>query len=111
MIGTGGWMLASRDDDDERKAGRILTTRGPALVALGLSISMDELAVGFSVGLARLPLVPLITAIAVQALIAAQLGLALGATISERLRERAEQLAGIALILLGGFLIAEQLTH
>jgi hypothetical protein len=42
-----------------------------------------------------------IIAIGVQALIAAQLGLSLGARISEHLRERAEQIAGLALILLG----------
>jgi putative Mn2+ efflux pump MntP len=111
VIGTGAWMLAGGDGDDERKAGRMLTARGPAIIALGLSISMDELAIGFSVGLVRLPLVPLIIAIAVQALIAAQLGLSLGAAISQRLRERAEQLAGVALILLGAFLIAEQLAR
>ena len=50
----------------------------------------------------------MIVAIALQAFIAAQLGLAIGAQISERLRERAEQVAGVALILLGGYLIAEQ---
>jgi hypothetical protein len=43
--------------------------------------------------------------------IAAQLGLALGARIAERWRERAERIAGIALILLGAYLIAEQLTR
>jgi putative Mn2+ efflux pump MntP len=37
-------------------------------------------------------------AIALQALIAAQLGLAVGARIGERWRERAEQIAGIALV-------------
>jgi hypothetical protein len=37
-----------------------------------------------------------IVAIAVQALVAAQPGLAVGAKIGERWRERAEQVAGIA---------------
>ena len=50
-------------------------------------------------------------AIALQALIAAQLGLAIGAKIAERWRERAEQAAGIALMLLGAYLIAEQLAQ
>ena len=48
-------------------------------------------------------------AIALQAFIAAQLGLAIGAKIGERWRERAGQVAGIALILLGAYLITEQL--
>ena len=50
-------------------------------------------------------------AIALQAFIAAQLGLAIGAKIGESWRERAEQVAGIALILLGAYLITEQLVQ
>jgi putative Mn2+ efflux pump MntP len=46
-----------------------------------------------------------IIAIAIVALAASQLGLALGAVVGERLREHAEQVAGIALILLGAYLI------
>jgi manganese efflux pump family protein len=111
VIGVGAWMLTHGDGDDERAAGRILATRGTAIIALGVSISLDELAIGFSLGLARLPLVPVIITIGVQALIAAQLGLSLGAQISEHLRERAEQVAGVALILLGGFLIAERIIR
>ena len=111
VIGVGAWMLAHGDDDDEQAAGRLLGTRGTAIIALGVSISLDELAIGFSLGLVRLPLIPVIIAIGVQALLAAQLGLSLGARISEHLRERAEQAAGVALILLGGFLIAERLLR
>jgi putative Mn2+ efflux pump MntP len=111
VIGVGAWMLTHGDGDDEQAAGRILATRGTAIIALGVSISLDELAIGFSLGLARLPLVPVIIAIGVQALLAAQLGLSLGARISEHLRERAEQAAGVALILLGGFLIAERIIR
>jgi putative Mn2+ efflux pump MntP len=110
VIGVGAWMLA-HSDDDEQAAGRLLATRGTAVVALGVSISLDELAIGFSLGLVRLPLIPVIIAIGVQALLAAQLGLSLGAGISEHLRERAEQVAGVALVLLGGFLIGERLLR
>lgn len=111
VIGVGGWMLFADDEDEEDKAARITTSRGLALVGLGISISLDELAIGFSIGLSRLPVIAVITAIALQAFIAAQLGLALGAKIAERWRERAERLAGIALILLGSYLIAEQLAR
>jgi manganese efflux pump family protein len=111
VIGVGAWMLAHGDVPDEQAAGRLLATRGPAIIALGVSISLDELAIGFSLGLVRLPLIPVIIAIGMQALIAAQLGLSLGARISEHLRERAKQVAGVALILLGGFLIAERLLR
>jgi manganese efflux pump family protein len=111
VIGIGGWMLFADDEDEEEKAARITTSRGLALIGLGISISLDELAIGFSIGLSRLPVIAVIVAIALQAFIAAQLGLALGAQIAERWRERAERLAGVALILLGIYLIAEQLTR
>ncbi len=104
VIGVGIWMLARRDDD-EQAAGRIGGVSGLAMVALGLSISMDEFAIGFSLGLVKLPVVPVIVAIAVLAFVVSQLGLALGSIISERLREHAEQVAGVALIALGGYLI------
>jgi manganese efflux pump family protein len=109
VIVLGIYMLAAGDSDGEQKAGRLAGTRGVALLALGISISLDELAIGFSLGLARLPVAPVIIAIAVQALLASQLGLALGRRVSERLRERAEQLAAIALVLLGAYLITERL--
>jgi manganese efflux pump family protein len=111
VIGVGAWMLLAGGTDEEQKAGGLASSRGLAMVALGISISMDELAIGFSIGLTRLPVAAVIVAIALQALIAAQLGLAIGAQIGERWRERAEQAAGTALILLGGYLIIEQLIR
>ena len=112
VLAVGAWMLlAGGDQEEEENASRLVTSRGLALVALGVSISLDELAVGFTIGLARLPVTAVIVAIALQAFLAAQLGLAIGARIGERWRERAERLAGIALILLGGYLIAAQLAR
>lgn len=110
VIGIGGWMLFANDQDEEDRAARITTSRGLALVGLGISISLDELAIGFSIGLSRLPVIAVIVAIALQAFAAAQLGLATGAKIAELWRERAERLAGIALVLLGIYLVAQQLT-
>ena len=109
VIGVGTWMLLADNEDEEDKASRIMTSRGLALVGLGISISLDELAIGFSIGLVQLPVSAVIAAIALQAFVAAQLGLAIGAKIADRGRERAGQLAGIALILLGAFLIIQQL--
>jgi len=111
VIAIGAWMLLAGEKDEAERAGRVLASTGLALVALGLSISLDELAIGFSVGLVRLPVAAVIVAIALQALVAAQLGLALGARIGERWRERAGQIAGIALILLGVYLVIEQVIR
>ncbi len=111
VIGIGIWMLLADKADEEDKASRIMSSRGLALVGLGISISLDELAIGFSIGLVRLPVSTVIAVIALQAFVAAQLGLAIGAKIAERWRERAERVAGIALILLGAYLIAQQLIR
>jgi putative Mn2+ efflux pump MntP len=111
VSGIGAWMLLSDDQDEEAKASRITASRGLALMGLGVGISMDELAIGFSIGLTRLPVIAVIAAIALQAFIAAQLGLTTGAKIAERWRERTERLAGITLILLGAYLIVEQLAR
>ncbi len=114
VIGVGVRMLlhGDRDDEDEdedEQAGQLVTAHGAALLGLGVSISLDELAIGFSLGLTRLPTAPVIIAIATQAFLAAQLGLLLGARIGERFREAAERLAGSTLIALGLSLIAERL--
>ena len=110
VISMGAWMLAG-DKDEEEKAGRLASSRGLALIVLGISISLDELAVGFSIGLASLPVITVLAAIGLQAFAAAELGLAIGARIGERWRDRAERVAGITLILLGAYLIAEQLIR
>jgi len=108
VIGVGAWMLLAGDRDEDDKASRFTSSHGLALVALGVSISLDELAIGFTIGLADVPVAAVIVAIALQAFLAAQLGLAIGAKIGERWRERAERAAGIALILLGAYLLTEQ---
>jgi manganese efflux pump family protein len=109
IIGVGAWMLLGEDEEaEEDRAGQLTTAHGLAVIGLGLSISMDELAIGFSLGLTHLPLAPVIIAIAAQGFIAAQLGLTFGARLSEHLRERAEQLAALALITLGLFLITDK---
>jgi putative Mn2+ efflux pump MntP len=106
VVAIGAWLLLHDDDDD---AGRLLDARGVALLGLGVSISLDELAIGFSLGLTHLPLVPVIIAIGGQAFAAAQLGLLLGGRIAERHRAAAERLAGAILIALGLFLAAQRL--
>jgi putative Mn2+ efflux pump MntP len=109
LAATGAWMIFSDDDNEKQAAGRLLSAGGWAAIVLGLSISLDELAIGFTIGLARLPVVWVIVAIGVQAFIASQLGFAVGVRIGEVWRERAERLAGLMLILLGAGLVVAKL--
>lgn len=108
LIGLGLWMLLSRDNEEERAA-RLLSARGLPLIGLGLSISLDELAVGFSLGLTGLPIAAVVVAIGIQALVASQLGMALGNRLAGRFREGLERVAGVALVLLGLALLGEAL--
>jgi hypothetical protein len=57
--------------------------RGLRAVALGVSISIDELAIGFTLGLLHISAVLVIALIAVQTLVVTQLGLQLGGRLSE----------------------------
>jgi putative Mn2+ efflux pump MntP len=78
---------------------------------LGIAISIDELAIGFSLGLLGLSLVVAVVWIGVQAFLAAQLGMRLGSRIGDELRERAEQLAGVVLIGMAALLLVLKLAH
>jgi putative Mn2+ efflux pump MntP len=112
LVVVGAWMVFGEDEGGEGAKVRSFTdARGLALVGLGLSISLDELAIGFTLGLSRLPVPIVIVAIAVQAAVAAQLGLRLGARLSERSREVAEKVAGVALAALGIYLVIAQLVR
>jgi manganese efflux pump family protein len=114
LVLLGGYLWWADDDDDEvTKARRLTNARGLALVGLALSISLDELAIGFGFGFGTNLAVPttIIAVIAIQTLVVSQLGLSLGARISERLREGIERLAGPILIFLGCYLLAEALIR
>jgi manganese efflux pump family protein len=111
LIGLGVFMLwPRRDDRDEpERVGLLARTQGFAAIGLGISISLDELAIGFTLGLLRFPLVLVIALIGIQTLIVTQAGLRLGSRIGEAVRERAEQLAGVVLALLGVVLLGQRL--
>jgi putative Mn2+ efflux pump MntP len=104
----GVWMLV-HDDDEGAKVGQVATGQGLALLALGVSISLDELAIGFTIGLLHLSVWLAVVLIGAQAFLFAQLGLRLGARLNETFRERAEQLAGLALLGLAALLVVEKL--
>jgi len=105
-------MLRPGDEDKEQGRLRLLArAQGFAIVDLGLAISVDELAVGFSLGLLGLPLIVAVVWIGAQALLAAQIGMRFGSRIGEELRERSEQLAGVVLIGMAGVLVTLKLVH
>lgn len=106
----GAWMLFHEEADEGEKLAALARGQVLVLLALGLSISLDELAIGFSIGLLHLSLWPAIVLIGAQAFLFAQLGTRLGARLNETLRERAEQFAGLALLGLALLLALEKVA-
>jgi putative Mn2+ efflux pump MntP len=111
LIALGLFMFRPQADDEERRLGLLARTRGLAAIGLGLSISIDELAIGFTIGLLHFPILVILVLIGLQAFIVTQLGIRLGQRIGERIREGAERVAGAALALLGAVLLAQKLFH
>ena len=86
-------------------------TPGLAILDLGLSISVDELTIGLSAGLLGLSMLLTVAWIGVQAFVATQVGFRLGARLGEEFRERAEWVAGAALIVVALVLLALRLAR
>jgi len=104
-------LRPGRDEHDERRRLRLLAhARGLAIVDLGLSISVDELTIGLSAGLLGLSILLVVVWIGVQAFVAAQVGLRIGASLGDEARERSEQLAGVMLIVVALVLLALRLS-
>jgi len=104
-------MLRPQNSDEERQLSLLARTRGLAALGLGVSISIDELAIGFTIGLLKFPVLVILVLIGIQTFVLTQLGIRLGQRIGERIREGAERVAGAALALLGGILLAGKLFH
>lgn len=112
LVLAGALML--RPSDEEKEAARLkllARAHGLAIIDLGVAISIDELAVGFSLGLVGLSIPLAVVWIGIQAFVAAEAGLRIGSRIGEELRERAERLAGLALVGMAVVLLALKLLH
>jgi manganese efflux pump family protein len=112
LIALGIYMFWPKGEEEENKRLALIgRTHGMAAIGLGVSISLDELAIGFTIGLLKLPILIVVVLIGVQTFVVTQLGLRLGAQVGERTREGAERLAGVALGALGVVLLLEKLVR
>lgn len=114
LAAVGAWMLWPSGDDDDEAQGRLRllqAARGWAIVGLGFSISVDELAIGLGIGLLGLPLIVLVGLIAIQAFLAAQLGIRVGSRMADRWKQGAERIAGSLLVLAAVLVLADKLVQ
>lgn len=111
LLAFGLYTLLASEQHEQESLRQLAQLQGLGALLLGISISLDELAIGFTLGLLRLPAALVIALIAVQTIAVTQLGLRLGSRLSEGLREGAERLAGAALTGLGVVLLAEKLLN
>ncbi len=111
LAGMGVYVLIADDEKEQERALKFATSRGLALIGVGLAISMDELAIGFVLGLARVPILAALVLIAAQAFVVSQVGFSLGARLGEAVREGAERLAGIALIAIAALLLVAKVAR
>ncbi len=77
---------------------------------LALSVSLDELAVGFSLGLFRIPVLIAVALIAAQAFVLTWFGVTFGIALGDALAERAVLLSGAVLSLLALLLLGVKIT-
>lgn len=110
LLAVGAW-LAFREDDDEREARLARGLAGWALLATALSVGLDELAVGFSIGFLGVPVVLTIVLVAAQAMVFSYVGITFGSKLRPHLGEWSERLAGFVLGALGIWILAEALMR
>lgn len=105
LIGTGVWTLlqvrrqsAVSDDEDDAT---VASTGLGRLAVTALALSVDNLVVGFGLGVVRIRLSVAIAIFAIVSIALSLLGLELGRQLGARIESRSESLAGIVLIIVG----------
>lgn len=110
LVGFGGYTvweaLTGEEEDEIAVAGVGLR----ALAATGLSVSLDELALGFTLGILGGAFALTLVYIGLQALLVTFAGLALGARLGRRLEGRAELASGLLLAGLGLTILAARVS-
>jgi putative Mn2+ efflux pump MntP len=104
LLGVAAWLIFFEDEEEEKLERNLV---GWTLIMTAVSISLDELAVGFSIGFVGVPVALTIILIALQAFIFTFLGLTFGSRFKRFLGEWSEKVAGIVLSLLGFWIIIE----
>jgi putative Mn2+ efflux pump MntP len=95
-------IVPTDDDHASRKAGPGVG----ALVVTGLALSIDNLVVGFGLGVTKTPLVVSLLVFAIVSVGLSLAGLELGRTLGARIQGGAEWVAGLVLVVVGVLIAA-----
>ncbi len=95
------------DDDEAEKARALVAARGRAIIGLGISISIDELIVGFTIGYSQyFTASEALIAIVVQSFLALMAGLYFGRKVRDgKIRISAERVSAGTKLIAGGILV------
>jgi putative Mn2+ efflux pump MntP len=105
LMGLAVWLIFFDRDDDRIGSDRRLT--GWPLVAAAFGISLDEWAVGFSVGLVGVPVLLTAGFLMVQAFLWTVLGMTFGSRLAPHIGEWTERLPGLVLGFLGIWILVQ----
>jgi manganese efflux pump family protein len=105
LFAVGLWII-KESFSKETKHFRIDTKKG--LILTSLSVSMDELAVGFSMGTLNFPIALTVILLLLQTFLFTYIGITFGNRIGMKFAERAKLLAGIVLCGLAIFFLLEK---
>lgn len=108
LFSVGAWMVYESCSGGAEAELHVESWRG--LMVTSISVSLDELAIGFSMGALGLPIGITVALIAVQAFTLTLLGTAIGNRVGEVLAERAETVAGLVLCGLALGLVTEKVV-
>ncbi|WP_419877541.1 manganese efflux pump MntP family protein [Brevibacillus centrosporus] len=112
LFALAGWLIFFQDEDDEDEEEKLkLNLVGWTLIITAMSVSLDEIAVGFSIGLAGVPVALTIFLVALQAFVFTYLGLTFGSKLKRYFGEWAEYIAGIVLGLLGLWILIHSILN
>lgn len=100
LIFVGLHVFRESDELDEEVERLSFSSLRLALLA-GMAISLDELAIGFPLRFAQLPVPLVIATIGIQAFVITLAGLTFGKRLGERFASYAGRIAGIAFVLVG----------
>ncbi len=105
----GGRMVRSgfSPEDEKRQAD---PSRGWTLVLLSIAVSIDALAIGFSIGLMHVSIWYPAVVIGIVTGLMSWLGLAVGNRLSQKFGQRMEIIGGIVLLLIGARILIMHLT-